>query len=145
MSFAIETNVLLYATDASSPRHIPAANFLKNCAESGGLFCLAWPTIMAYLRIATHPKIFSAPLAPQQAEQNIQQLLTLRHCRVIDSAVIDFWQIYTVLSREYHPRGNLVPDLQLAAILKANGIKRLYTCDRDFRRFEFLEVIDPTR
>lgn len=145
MSFAIDANLLLYASDASSPKHAAAANFLGACAESGGLFCLAWPTIMAYLRIATHPKIFATPLAPQKAEQNIQQLLDLGHCRVIDSSGIDFWATYTTLSRDYHPRGNLVPDLQLAAILKANGIKRLFTCDRDFRRFDFLEIIDPIR
>jgi predicted nucleic acid-binding protein len=36
-----------------------------------------------------------------------------------------------------------VPDLHLAAILRDNGIRRLYTCDRDFRRFEFLDVVDP--
>ena len=60
-------------------------------------------------------------------------------------AGIGFWQTYKVLAAEYQPSGNLVPDLQLAAILKENGIKRLYTCDRDFRRFEFLDVVDPTR
>ena len=40
-------------------------------------------------------------------------------------------------------RGNDVPDTHLAAILKQNGVTRLYTADRDFRRFDFLKVIDP--
>jgi predicted nucleic acid-binding protein len=37
-----------------------------------------------------------------------------------------------------------VPDAYLAALLKQNGVTRLYTADRDFRRFDFLKVIDPT-
>jgi predicted nucleic acid-binding protein len=40
-------------------------------------------------------------------------------------------------------RGNQVPDAHLAAILKQHGIRTLYTHDRDFRRFDFLRVIDP--
>lgn len=40
-------------------------------------------------------------------------------------------------------RGNTVPDAHLAAILRQNGVTRLYTTDRDFRRFVFLRVIDP--
>ena len=30
-----------------------------------------------------------------------------------------------------------------AALLRQNGISRLYTHDRDFRKFTFLEVRDP--
>lgn len=40
-------------------------------------------------------------------------------------------------------RGNLVPDAHLAALLRQRGVPRLYTIDRDFRKFDFLEVIDP--
>lgn len=145
MSFAIDSNVLLYATDVSSSRHNESAKFLRECAESESVFCLSWPTVMAYLRIATHPKIFETPLDPGEAERNVDALLSLKHCRIIDATGPDFWKTYRQLSTEYHPRGNLVPDLQLAAILKSNGIRRLYTCDKDFRRFDFLQVIDPTQ
>ncbi len=145
MSFAIDANVLLYATDASSDRHAESSKFVRECAESDSVFCLSWPTVMAYLRISTHPKIFKSPLDPEDAERNVDALLSLKHCRVIDATGSDFWKIYKQLSKDYHPRGNLVSDLQLAAILKANGVKRLYTCDRDFRRFDFLQVIDPTQ
>jgi predicted nucleic acid-binding protein len=35
-------------------------------------------------------------------------------------------------------------DTHPAYHLKQNGVTRLYTADRDFRRFDFLKVIDPT-
>lgn len=144
MSFSIDANILLYASDTSSDRNKKAVSFLQKCASGSEAFYLAWPTVMAYLRIATHPKIFTNPLSPTDAHHNMAQLLSLSHCRVVDAGA-DFWANYKSLAAEYHPSGNLVPDLYLAAILKQNGIKRLYTCDRDFRRFEFLDVLDPTR
>jgi uncharacterized protein len=40
-------------------------------------------------------------------------------------------------------RGNLVPDAHLAAILFQHGVRTLCSNDRDFRKFEWLEVRDP--
>jgi predicted nucleic acid-binding protein len=37
----------------------------------------------------------------------------------------------------------MVPDAHLAALLRQHGVRRLATHDRDFRRFDFLEVFDP--
>jgi len=40
-------------------------------------------------------------------------------------------------------RGNQVPDTHLAALMRQNGVRILYTRDRGFRRFDFLDVRDP--
>lgn len=40
-------------------------------------------------------------------------------------------------------RGNLVPDAHVAAILFQNGVRTLFSNDRDFRKFESLELRDP--
>lgn len=61
MSYSVDANVLLYASDRSSDRHEAASAFLQSCATKADVFCLAWPTLMAYLRIATHSSIFAAP------------------------------------------------------------------------------------
>lgn len=142
MSFGIDVNVLLYASDASSDKHDRAANFLRRCAEADELFCLAWATVMGYLRMATHPKIFASPLTPKQAADNMQVLLDLPHCRVIGEQE-GFWDVYCGIASDVPARGNLVPDAHLAAVLRQNGVLRLYTNDRDFRKFKFLDVRDP--
>jgi predicted nucleic acid-binding protein len=38
---------------------------------------------------------------------------------------------------------NLVPDAHRAALLGQPGVVTLYTDDRDFRKFEFLDLRDP--
>jgi uncharacterized protein len=46
-------------------------------------------------------------------------------------------------SRHLRARGNLVPDAHVATILFQNGVRTLYPSDRDFRKFESLDVRDP--
>ena len=40
-------------------------------------------------------------------------------------------------------RGNVMHDLHTAVLMRENGISRICTCDKDFRRFPFLTVLDP--
>ena len=142
MSFAIDVNILLYASDTESRFHQGAKRFLLETASGDEVFCLAWPTIMSYLRIATHPSIFASPLAPDIALGNIEDLLTLPHARALAEQE-GFWQIYSKVCRDLPVRGNLVPDAHLAALLLQNGVETLYTLDRDFRKFDFLRLRDP--
>ena len=142
MSFGIDVNVLLHATDASSPKHEKANAFLAECAAGREVFCLAWLTLMSYLRISTHASIFTRPLAPADAMHNVQTLLALPHCRALGEEE-GFFEIYRDIADQVPARGNLVPDAHPAAVLEQHGVVTLYTHDKDFRRFGFLDVRDP--
>jgi hypothetical protein len=83
MSLGIDVNILLYASDASSPLHEKAAEFLCRRANGREIFCLAWETVISYVRMATHPAIFDRPLSHDEAARNVQALLTMLSCRVI--------------------------------------------------------------
>ena len=142
MSFSCDVNVLLYASDAASPVHAAARRFLDGAARGDDLFCLGWPTVMSYLRIATHPRIFTSPLSPSEAVGNVEVLALLSHVRLL-SEEEGFLDVYREVSGVFPVRGNLVPDAHLAALLKQHGVRRLFTRDTDFRKFGFLEVRDP--
>ena len=141
MSYSVDVNVLLYASDTSSPWHEQAANFMAACAVRPELCCLAWPTLMAYLRIATHPSVFAAPLSPDRARANVESLLALPRVRPLGEGE-RFWSSYwSVTGRPV--RGNLVPDAHLAALLLEHGVHLLYSRDRDFLKFPTLRLEDP--
>jgi toxin-antitoxin system PIN domain toxin len=93
MSYSVDANLLLYATNKDCTEHEFARAFLEKCLRGTELWCIAWPTIMAYLRISTHPAIFESPLRPADAEQNIERLLRLRHVRAIGEQE-GFWRVY---------------------------------------------------
>ena len=142
MSYSVDVNVLLYASDTSSPKHAEAIGFLKQRASDPDLFCIAWSTLIAFLRIATHPGIFAQPLSPDDALRNVESLLSLPRVRLLAEGE-GFLEVYREVTAHFPVRGNLVPDAHLAALLRQHGVRRLYTVDRDFRKFDFLEVADP--
>lgn len=142
MSAAVDANLLLYASDESNPFAEKARRFLEERAADPQLLCLSWATVMAYLRIATHPAIFAHPLAPAEAAANVEALLRLPQVRVLHEED-RFWEVYREVTKPLPVRGNLVPDAHLAALLRQHGIKTLYTADADFRKFRFLDVRNP--
>ena len=142
MSYSIDVNVLLYASDRSSGRHAQARRFVESCVASPEVLCLTWPTLMSYLRIATHPRIFAAPLTPDEALGNVAALVGLPHARVV-SELDGFLDAYRRIAGDMPVRGNLVPDAHVAAILLQHGVRTIYTNDRDFLKFEWLEARDP--
>jgi uncharacterized protein len=142
VSFAIDVNILVYASDRASPFHQRAVEFIEDCVSGNVVFYLTWVTVMSYMRIATHPRIFEQPLPAEEAAHNIEALLGAPHARVL-SEEEGFWRIYRETMREIPTRGNLVPDAHLAVILRQHGVRVLYTRDRDFLKFRFLDVRDP--
>ena len=142
MSYSVDVNVLLYASDQAGPRYDQAIQFLLNRASDPELFCICWPTLISYIRISTHPSIFSHPLSPDEALENIESLLSQPRVRVL-SEDEGFLAVYRQVSGNFPVRGNLVPDAHLAALLLQHGVRKIYTADADFKKFEFLEVSDP--
>jgi toxin-antitoxin system PIN domain toxin len=142
LSFALDANVLLYASDASSAFHGRAIEFVRRCAEGPELVYLPWPVVTAYLRIATHPAIFERPLSAGEAFSNIDGLLQRPHVRTIAEQE-GFWAVYRDVTDGVTVRGNLVPDAHLAALLIQNGVVTLWTHDRDFLKFPRIRVRDP--
>lgn len=142
MSYTIDVNILLYASDRSSPFHTAAAEFLGNRSDDPEILCLTWPTIMGYIRLATHPRIFDDPMSPQQAIDNIACLMQMPRCRVVVENE-DFLTSFRQTVAGVTTRGNLVPDAHLAAMMRVHDIRKIYTHDRDFLKFTFLKVVDP--
>lgn len=142
MSFAVDTNVLVHASDTGSPFHERAREFLEECAAGPELFCLAWPTLMGYLCTVTHPRIFADPLSPGTAVANVESLLSLPHVRALSEGD-RFWECYGEVTRDVVVRGNLTPDAHLVALLLEHGVQRLCSNDSDFRKFAMIRVSDP--
>mgnify|MGYP001565967982 CR=1 FL=1 len=142
MSFSIDVNVLIEAVDADGPRFARAQAFLAEVARGTAPVSLAWPTLMSFVRMVTHRGILKNPLSHTHACENVSALLALAHVRTIEETE-GFWDTYREVTRDLDMHGKHVPDARLAALLKVHGIRRLYTRDADFRRYRFLDVVDP--
>jgi hypothetical protein len=142
MSATLDANLLLFASDSSSPFHERARGFLEELARGPEIVYLFWPVVMAYLRIATHASIFQRPLPPERAMANVGSLLALAHVQA-PWEQDRFWTTFRSVAEPAAVRGNLVPDGHLVALMRQNDVGTIYSHDRDFRRFDGIEVIDP--
>jgi toxin-antitoxin system PIN domain toxin len=138
----LDANVLLHATNTESPQHQRARSFLEGLMDGPGLVYLFWPTILAYLRISTHPGVFQQPQSIDVARENVTDLLRRPHVRTLGEQE-RFWAELTDVLSDARPTGRLVPDAHLVALMRENGVRTIWTADRDFRRFRGIEVRDP--
>jgi hypothetical protein len=92
--------------------------------------------------MVTHPAIVSPPLPPREAEENVEMLVRLPNVRLLAEQE-GFWDLYRESTHDLIVRGKLVPDAHLAVLLRQHGVRTLYTNDRDFLKFDFLDVRNP--
>lgn len=142
MSYAIDANILLYASDRDSPFHDRAVTLLDEIAMGPEIVYLFWPIAMAYLRIATHPAIFARPLSQADATANLESLLALSHVQAVGEGD-HFWDRFREVADDVRPTGNLVPDAHIVALMLSHGIRTILTRDRDYRSFSGIRVRDP--
>ena len=143
MSYSIDVNLMLYGADASSPFHSRARAFLEACARSDEPLYLCYLTLMAFVRMSTHPRIFTNALTPAEAIGNVRALAELPHARLIAERD-GFLDVYREVTKSVAVRANLVPDAHLASILKQHGISTLYTANvDDFRKLGFSDIRNP--
>ena len=98
--------------------------------------------LMAYLRTSTHPGVFEAPLAPDDAVANVSSLLALPHVQAPGEQDA-FWRHFRAAASDGGVRGNLVSDAHVVALMRENGARTIWSHDRDYRRFRGIDVLDP--
>ena len=142
MTTTVDTNVLVYASDTGGSQHARATALLEHLAAGPDLVVLLWPTLLGYLRIATHPAICGAPLPFEVARANVDALLGLPHVRAAGETA-DHWGAFCTVTDDTPVRGNLVPDAHLVALMRTHGVHHIWSRDRDLRRFDAISVSDP--
>lgn len=129
----VDANVLLFAVDERSRFHDPAREWLTDALNGPRRVGFPWASLVAFLRIATHPRASRHPLAPDEAWEHVAEWLaadatwipspTARHAEVL-GGLVDTYQL----------RGNLLPDAHLAALAVEHGLT-VVSADTDFARF----------
>lgn len=141
MSATVDANVLVYASDTTADIHEQAESLVRRLAAGPEILYLFWPVLLGYLRIVTHPALLANPLSPAIALRNVEALLDRPHVRAPGEAD-GFWPIFRATAGD-RPRGNDVPDAHVASLMRQHGVRLIYTRDRDFRRFDGIDVRDP--
>jgi predicted nucleic acid-binding protein len=71
----LDANLLLYACNSSDLRQAKAQAFLEQVLNGPRRVGLPWQSLTAFARIATHPRVFPAPLSPAAASDQVEAWL----------------------------------------------------------------------
>ena len=136
----VDANLLIYAWNGSAPEHAAAKAWLEDRLNGVEGVGMPWSSLLAFVRIVTHPRIFPTPATTTAAWAQVREWLerdnvfvpepTARHPRILEE----------LLPRVDRP--NLVPDAHLAALAIEYGLV-LHSTDGDFGRFPELSWENP--
>lgn len=137
----VDANILLFAVDEDSPLHTRARTWVEAAFNGSRRVGIPWPSLTAFLRIATNPRALREPLDPAAAWGIVESWL--------DAPAV--WvplpgpghrTILGQLVRELDLRANLIPDAVLAALCIEHGLQ-MVSADTDFARFPSLSWVNP--
>lgn len=137
----VDANLLVYAHVEDQPEHEVAHAWLDDELNKGTKVGLPWPSLLAFVRLVSNPRIFARPESVGDGWQQVQAWLdvpgvwvpqpTSRHRGVLDR-----------LLRAPGMKAELVPDAHLAALALEHGLT-LCSTDGDFARFSDLRWHNP--
>jgi len=137
----IDANLLIYAHVNTFPQHATARGCLDGRLSGTASVGLPWPSLLAFIRLVTNPRIFEQPETVYNAWQQVEEWLdcspvwipqpTERHRDALKTLLID-----------QGLRANLIPDAHLAALAIEHGLI-LCSTDGDFGRFPGLRWENP--
>jgi uncharacterized protein len=134
----LDTNILIELLNSGSAGHENTTKHIENLSDD---LCITQTNVGEVLRLLTHKKIFSNPLKIKTAVDLLSHFIESNNVRILEDNT-DWWLTLPDLEKDIQNlSGNQVFDAKIAACLKSNGIKRIFTRDSDFRKYSFLQPI----
>lgn len=144
----VDANVLLYSIDRGTEHHLESRDWLDRQLASQETVLLPWVSLLAVVRICTHPRIYEHPLRVADALAVVEQWIAQPAAVVPEPDASHVRRLNDLLTAT-GSGGNLVNDAHLAA-LALQYRATVVTYDNDFGRFpgvvwERPASVDPLR
>ena len=105
-----DANLLLYATDSTSPFHGAARQWWTSCLNGAVPVGLRHPVVFAFIRISTYRRAFEHPLSLSQVTDIVQSWNDRRVTRVLYPDPRHVGNVLSLLAAADASGGNLVSD-----------------------------------
>jgi toxin-antitoxin system PIN domain toxin len=138
----LDVNVLIAAHREDHPGHAAAAPWLENALSSpnGGVIVpdIVWT---GFVRIVTNPRAFFDPSTLVEALDFLTRVCDAPAYRAVPG-LSGGMEPFADVAREAGVTSRLVTDAYIAAVAMSYACP-VATFDRDFRRFDGLEIVTP--
>jgi len=137
----VDANLLVFAVNEMSRFHIRAAEWLQAALSGERRLGIAWPSVIAFVRLTTNPRVVSPTLSPDEAWDLVERWLGVPSVWV-PLPTDNHAAVLGRLIARHQVTGNLVTDAHLAAIAIEHGLE-IYSADTDFARFTEVRWVNP--
>ena len=139
----LDANLLIYAHVRDFPQHQAARDWLDARLNGAAPVGLPWPSLLAFLRLTTNPRVFERPEPVAEAWRQVLAWVGSESAW-IPQPTERHGEILGALLAAPGVHANLVPDAHLAALAIEHGLI-LCSTDGDFARFAGLRWENPLR
>jgi toxin-antitoxin system PIN domain toxin len=136
----VDANILLYAHVTDFDEHAAALAWLDERLQGPPRVALPWPSLLAFVRLASNPRIFPKAEPPAAAWAQVESWLDAEVAWIPAPSDHHRAILAGLLPSVTGP--NLVPDAHLAALAIEHGLTLMST-DGDFARFAGLRWENP--
>lgn len=136
---AVDTNVLVYAHRADTDHHERGLRLVTEQAEGLHPWGLPVFVLNEFLRVVTHPRVFTPPTRREAAMDAVAALLASPTVQLLRPGA-RFWPLLAAALRDGEATGNLVHDAAIVAVCIEHGADTIITADRGLRRFSSIAV-----
>jgi toxin-antitoxin system PIN domain toxin len=136
-----DINLLVYAHNEAAAFHERARNWWQEQMAGPTPVAIPWVVVFGFIRLVTHPAILTAPLAPGEALDRVDDWFGQEHVRVLVPGPRHL-QIARDLFRATGVGGGLTTDTHLATLAIEHGAE-FHSNDHDFERFPGLRLRNP--
>ncbi len=137
----VDANLLVYAHVASFPQHAAARNWLDEQLNGTNRVGLPWPSLLAFLRLVTNPRVFERAEPIADAWAQVHAWLGCDPAWIPQPGEGHAGLLGELLAQA-RIQANLVPDAHLAVLAIEHGLI-LCSTDSDFARFPRLRWTNP--
>lgn len=137
----VDVNILVYAHREEMDPHVLCKEWIETALTHPAGLGVSDIVLSGFVRIVTHPRVFSIPTPLSIALQFANTLREHPQTRMIQPG-IRHWAIFTDLCERTNCKGNMIPDAFLAALAIEQGCEWV-TLDRGFARFPDLRLHVP--
>lgn len=137
----LDANVLIYALNADAVQHDRVAAWLKSVYESDSRVLIPSASALAYLRVATNPRVFSNSLSLSLAMSSLRSILDHPKTNCPEPGD-QYWEIFANVGTQAGVTAGRLSDVHIAALAIEQGAV-LCSTDRDFLRFHNLLYENP--
>ena len=137
----VDVNLLLYAVISGFPQHERARAWWEEVLNGPREVGLASPALFGFLRIATNPRVLTAPMPVTVAIGHITSWLEQPNVRFLVAGGRHLDLAFELLA-DVGTAGNLTTDVQLAALALELDAE-LHSNDSVFGRFKALHWVNP--